>query len=126
MSGLLPSWAVAQFERDPAVVKAYEEGVASLQAEDWETAIQRFDAAIELGSAEDGQRATFGASPGDGSIEEPYLYVGAWGDVDKSKPFWNSDSFNGAWLPYAELRSASDARTAGLEFMKSGYELLHA
>ena len=48
---LMPNWAHAQFERDPVVMKAYETGVAALQAEDWEAAIQAFDEAI---AADDG------------------------------------------------------------------------
>lgn len=46
LSCLLPNWASAQFERDPAVIQAYEAGVTALQAADWEGAIQAFDTAI--------------------------------------------------------------------------------
>ena len=39
---------------------------------------EHFDIAVELGSEPAGQRATFGASPGDESHDEPYLYVSPW------------------------------------------------
>ena len=39
---------------------------------------EHFDLAIGLGSEAEGTRATYGASPGDDVIAEPYLYVGPW------------------------------------------------
>ena len=51
-----------------------------------------------------------GFSPGDHSHDEPYIYVAAWGDVDRSDPFWNEEDFNGASLSYvsATLCAAED------------------
>ncbi len=46
LSCLFPNLANAQFGRDPEVIKAYEEGVAALQAGEWESAVQAFDQAI--------------------------------------------------------------------------------
>ena len=51
LSCLLPHAASAQFERDPAVLQAFEVGVAALKAEDWEGAVQAFDKAL---AADDG------------------------------------------------------------------------
>lgn len=56
------------------------------------------DSAVEVGSMDAGQRATYGAFPGDHAHDESYLYVGAWGDVDRSDPYWNETNFNGASL----------------------------
>ena len=39
---------------------------------------EHFDLACELGDADAGTRANYGASPGDARIPEPYLYVGPW------------------------------------------------
>jgi hypothetical protein len=59
-----------------------------------------FDPAIEVGDED--HRASYGASPGDGGIAEPYLYVSIWWPdrigVDGDAPVWNAPSFTGAVL----------------------------
>lgn len=84
-----------------------------------------FDPAVEIGDADAGQRASYGASPGDADHDEPYLYVGAWGEVDRSNPFWNDTSFNGASMSYAELRATDDPWLAAVDFFGRGYSVLH-
>ena len=76
--------------------------------------------------ADAGGRATYGMSPGDHSHDEPYLYVGAWGDVDATDPYWNETAFNGASMSYAELLTHDDPYEAALGFFRSGYEKLAA
>lgn len=83
-----------------------------------------FDPALAMGDAETGARATYGASPGDADHDEPYLYVGAWGDVDRDDPFWNETAFNGASMPFRDLRDAADPVTAAIEFFRDGHERL--
>lgn len=85
---------------------------------------EHFDPAVEIGSATDGQRASYGASPGDNAHSEPYLYVGAWGEIDRSNPFWNDDTFNGASLGYRELLASNDQRQTALDFYRQGLEIL--
>jgi len=85
-----------------------------------------FDAAIAMGDAEAGKRATFGMSPGDASHDEPYIYVAAWGDVDRSDPYWNETNFNGASLDYSALLAADDAYATALEFVRGGYQRLNS
>lgn len=87
---------------------------------------EHFDPATELGDQEKGQRASFGASPGDSANPEPYVYVSAWSEVDRSNDFWNNDSFNGASLGYGELVSADDPVERALDFLLEGYRILHA
>lgn len=87
---------------------------------------EHFDPATELGDAERNQRASFGASPGDGSNPEPYLYVAAWSEIDRTQPFWNNESFNGSSLSYSELLSSDNPVDRGLEFLLEGYRILHA
>jgi hypothetical protein len=87
---------------------------------------EHFDPATELGDQEKGQRASFGASPGDGSNPEPYLYVAAWSEIDRSQPFWNNESFNGSSLGYSALLSSGDPIDRGLEFLLEGYRVLHS
>ena len=83
-----------------------------------------FDPAIAMGDASADARATFGASPGDADHPEPYLYVGAWGDVDRGDPFWNETAFNGASMGYAELRASDDQLAAALGFFRAGHTRL--
>lgn len=84
-----------------------------------------FDPAIAAGDAESGRRATYGFSPGDHSHDEPYVYVAAWGDVDRSDPFWNEADFNGASLPYATLAATGDHYAAAVAFLTDGYTRLN-
>ena len=85
-----------------------------------------FDPAIAAGDAESGRRATYGFSPGDHSHDEPYIYVAAWGGVDRSDPFWNETSFNGASLAYRDLDAADDHYAAAVAFLQGGYARLNA
>ncbi len=87
---------------------------------------EHFDPATELGNYDKGQRASFGASPGDGSNPDPYLYVASWSEIDRSNPYWNNDSFNGASLAYSELFSSDDPEARALDFLLEGYRVLHS
>lgn len=87
---------------------------------------EHFDPATELGDYERGQRASFGASPGDASSPEPYLFVASWSEVDRSNPFWNNESFNGSSLGYSELLAGDDPIGRGVEFLLEGYRILHS
>jgi hypothetical protein len=57
-----------------------------------------FDPAIEVG--DDDRRGSYGASPGDDTIDEPYLYVSAWWpdrlNIDPNDERWNAPSFTGS------------------------------
>lgn len=85
---------------------------------------EHFDAAVEGGSSDRGERASYGASPGDDDRPEPYLYITPWGQVDESDPFWNAESFTGAVLGHSELRAAPDPYRAALEFLEEGLRRL--
>lgn len=86
---------------------------------------EHFDPATELGDHDKGERASFGASPGDGSNPEPYLFVASWSEVDRANSYWDNESFNGASLGYSELLNASDPIGRALEFLLEGYRALH-
>ena len=86
---------------------------------------EHFDIAIEMGTEERGQKASFGASPGDGAHAEPYVYVSAWGDIDRSKGYWNDQAFNGASLGYDRLVDDADPVTTALVFLLEGHRILH-
>ena len=50
--------------------------------------------------------------------------MAAWGDVDRSDPFWNETSFNGASLSFSDLVSADDHYGTAVAFLKGGYARL--
>jgi hypothetical protein len=84
---------------------------------------EHFDAAFDC--LPEDRRCTFGASPGDAAVPEPYLYVLPWRfDQARPDPFWNSTSFRGAILPFARLVDAGDQRTEALAFLRRGRALL--
>jgi len=87
---------------------------------------EHFDAATELGSYDAGERASFGASPGDSAHAEPYTYVAAWSEIDRDNSYWNDTAFNGASMSYSELQAADDPVKAGLDFLLEGYRILHS
>ena len=87
---------------------------------------EHFDPAIELGSADAGRRASYGASPGDAGIAEPYLYVSPWAEVDSSDPFFDAPTFTGGVLRYSQLLAAHDQRDAALAFYRAGRSVLGA
>lgn len=84
---------------------------------------EHFDLAIELGSESAGQRANFGASPGDEAHPEPYFYVGPWA-AEVSGELWNATAFKGAELHYSDLIAADDHRRAVIDFMRERYRAL--
>jgi hypothetical protein len=87
---------------------------------------EHFDPATEMGPEGEGGRASFGASPGDGSHPQPYLYVAPWGPIDRSDSYWNDQTFNGASLAFGELASSADPVEAGVAFLLDGYRILRS
>ncbi len=86
---------------------------------------EHFDAAAELGDQSLGQRASYGASPGDDGHPEPYIYVAAWSEIDRSNPYWNDESFNGSSLSYQELIESDDPTRKAVDFYLEGHRILH-
>jgi hypothetical protein len=86
---------------------------------------EHFDAAMEIGDAESGKRASYGFSPGDGEHSEPYIYVAAWGEIDRSNAYWNDEAFNGSSISYASLAASPEPFEAALGFLRDGYRILH-
>ncbi|WP_217922063.1 hypothetical protein [Miltoncostaea oceani] len=87
---------------------------------------EHFDVACDVawGPAE-GMRANLGGSPGDGSIDEPYLYLGPWDAARPGDPaYWNA-SF-GAVLTLTALRGEEDPHAAAVAFLQRGLGLLAA
>ena len=87
---------------------------------------EHFDLAVDLGSEQEGRRATYGASPGDEQHEEPYLYVSPWEGVPDDAELWNAQGFRGAEMGLGELLEAGSQREAALAFMRERREALAA
>ena len=73
---------------------------------------EHFDLSVDFGDEPAGQRATYGASPGDAAHAVPYLYVSPW--TEQHGPFWNEGAF--ASLSLTDFVEAADQRAAALEF----------
>ena len=81
---------------------------------------EHFDVACDFGDASTKSRANYGASPGDGAIPTPYLYVGPWNAAERQDdPFWNESW--GVALRYDELLATADPTIAAAEFFARGY-----
>ena len=76
---------------------------------------EHFDAAFDCSPA--GRRVTFGASPGDATVDEPYLYV--LPDATDDSGLWNATSFPGAILRLDDFLGAADQRAQALTFFRS-------
>ena len=84
---------------------------------------EHFDVAIEAQATAE-RRVNLGGSPGDGSGDEPYLYVGPWtDDRPGDAEFWNA--------PYGAMRTRSQLAddpaglvAAGAAFLLDGYARL--
>lgn len=85
---------------------------------------EHFDPAIEMGREEAGLRASYGLSPGDPAHDDPYVYVAAWGEIDRSNDYWNDEAFNGSSLEYAELVASPDPAKKALDFLLEGHRIL--
>ena len=86
---------------------------------------EHFDAAFDCLSEE--RRATFGASPGDASSDEPYLYViSPRVSAIPGDPVGLRPSFDGAMLPLSGLVDAPDQRATALEFFRARRSALAA
>ena len=85
---------------------------------------EHFDVAFEMGSEASGSRASYGASPGDRAHARPYVYVAAWGEIDRENPYWNDSNFNGSSLGFDDLLAAPDPQQTALAFLLDGYRIL--
>ena len=83
---------------------------------------EHFDLACDIGEEGAGARATYGASPGDAVIPQPYLYVGPW-DAARHTGLLARYPFGGA-LTYDEMRRAVEAGAAGRQFFEDAISLL--
>jgi hypothetical protein len=100
-------------------LRAENPELPSTEAQLWP---EHFDLATEIGHADLGARANYGASPGDTMIPEPYLYVGPW-EADRRTGLLGRYPFGGA-LTYSEMRRAGEAGVAGRQFFGNAIDQL--
>ena len=85
-----------------------------------------FDAAIEVGDEDN--RGSYGASPGDHSIDEPYLYVSIWYPdrigIDTDDPAWNAPAFVGSMLRLSDFPTDEDPIGVATRFWMEGRDRL--
>jgi len=112
----------AWFELGQALLDELRESYGAHDATTTTIWPEHFDLACELGDAAAGTRANYGASPGDGAIPQPYLYVGPW-DASRRSGRLGTHPF-GAAITYEELLAAGDPKGACMEFFLEGAALL--
>jgi hypothetical protein len=114
----LAAWyAFAQARIDE--LRAWFPPGASSPAQLWP---EHFDLATEAGDESHGTRANYGASPGDETIDEPYLYVGPW-DASRRREELAAFPF-GAALRYSDLLAAAEPEDVAAEFFAACAQLL--
>jgi hypothetical protein len=83
---------------------------------------EHFDLACDFGDADAGTRAYYGASPGDTTVTEPYLYVGPWDNARRIGRFQQYPF--GAAVRYSELATAADPAAGALRFFGDSAAML--
>lgn len=87
-----------------------------------------FDPAIEEGDED--HRTSYGASPGDDGIAEPYLYAGVWWadrlglDDDRDTTEWNAPTFVGRILKLSDFPADVDPVDTAVAFFTSARDAI--
>lgn len=122
-SAWLGQWFGAAFEA-LATVAADDVSVDASEPQLWPG---HFDPAIEMG--DENHRASYGASPGDDAIAEPYLYVSAWWPdrlgIERDET-WDAEPFIGKQLRVSDFESGVDPVVQATRFWRETRDLLDA
>lgn len=109
-----------------AALAAVGSDEASVDASEPQLWPGHFDPAIEVGDED--HRGSYGASPGDQGIDEPYLYLSVWWPdkigLDTADPRWNAPSFPGSVLRLSDFPSGADPVDVATEFWRSSRDAL--
>jgi hypothetical protein len=118
-SGVLAGWFTVGWRAIDAVVASLPAAAAPAVLQLWP---EHFDAGTNV-SVAGGQRCNLGVSPGDGAIDEPYAYVGPWGDERPGDAaYWNAPF--GAVLHRGEAERGGDPVRAVSAFLQEGLRRL--
>ncbi|MFQ5426655.1 MAG: hypothetical protein ACE5EV_06220 [Gaiellales bacterium] len=105
-----------------SLVRTDEESADASDVRLWS---HHFDPAMELLADGERRRGSYGCSPGDDDVVQPYLYVAPWyRDDAPESPFWNATTFRGAILQLDALLAAGDGVAAAVAFFRAGRDLL--
>lgn len=120
-------WLGDWFSLGDDVLRSLGEDDASTDASPPTLWPEHLDIAIEV--LPEDQRASYGLSPGDDGVPEPYAYVSVWypdrvGGLDD--PLWNGGSFPGALITARELAEVDDAAKHLLDWFRQRRDLLAA
>ena len=116
------SWLVDWYDLAADVLEGLRAGFTAAEgATETQLWPEHFDIAMSGGDEQAGQRANFGASPGDAAIAEPYFYVGPWSSDGLGDGFFPNGSF--ASLRLSEIGD-QDARATTLGFLRRGRDVL--
>ncbi len=122
-SAFLGTWFAVAFE-GLHQLRGDEESVDGSEPQLWPG---HFDPAIEVG--DENHRGSYGASPGDHAVDEPYLYVAAWYpdriDVDFDAPHWNGAGFSGRLLRVSDFPTDRDPVEVAVEFWRQARDELN-
>ena len=123
-SHFLGRWFEVAFEALRRVA-SHEDSIDPSEPQLWPG---HFDAAIEVG--DENHRASYGASPGDQTVAEPYLYLAAWYpdrlDIDAGDAYWNGAGFTGRMLKMSNFDSTADPVEMATEFWLDARDRLHS
>lgn len=121
-SALLGQWFEMAFDA-LRLVAADEASVDASEPQLWPG---HFDPAIEVGDED--HRGSYGASPGDHSIDEPYLYLSIWYPdrigVDVSAEIWNAPAFTGSMLKLSDFPEDADPVEVAANFWRTSRDAL--
>lgn len=121
-SNWLGEWFNAAFQ----ALTLVREDAASVDASEPQLWPGHFDPAIEVGDED--HRGSYGASPGDHGIAEPYLYLSIWWPdrigVDATDPAWNAPSFTGAVLRVSDFPDGEDPVQVAARFWSGARDRL--
>ncbi len=121
-SNYLGRWFNMAFD----ALNAVREDDASVDASEAQLWPGHFDPAIEMG--DENHRGSYGASPGDDAIAEPYLYLSIWWpdrlSLDTDDPFWNATAFTGAVLKVSDFPADADPVEVAAKFWRDARDML--
>jgi len=115
-AGELEGWFAAGWAALDAVAGSLTAGAGATTIQLWP---EHFDAATTV-TMPSGERVNLGVSPGDDYLDEPYAYVGPWGERRGDPAFWNA--------PFGAARPRSQVGTVEgvVDFLGTGLRLATA
>lgn len=120
------NWLGGWFNMAFDALNAVREDAVSVDPSEAQLWPGHFDPAIEMG--DENHRGSYGASPGDAGIAEPYLYLSIWWPdrltIDTENEFWNAPSFMGAVLRSSDFPTNINPTEVAADFWRSARDLL--